>query len=617
MAKTTLIINFARPLIRGLAAAGCLCASCGTAFSSTDFNLIPQPKIIEIVADGYVMPVNSEPTIAYADSTLGWRSEQYALDITRDGISITAADDRGAVWATRTLSQLRRQDGKYPLVRVTDYPEFPIRGFLYDDGRNFVGTDIIKSYLDLMSEYKLNVFQWHLTDKPAWRIESHIYPVLNDGRFQRAGRDPGAYYTYDQIREVCEYARQRGIQVIPEIDMPGHSDYFRTAFGCQMETEEGRALLEECLSEFFNEIPSSMCPYVHIGSDEVHVPNPKEFMEWAQNYVRQHGRKTLSWDPGLEADSLTIRQFWRDGDPGNVEYPKGVPFVDSGMGYLNYHDPLLTPAKIYFHTPCGKGYADSKALGGIVCLWNDVRAADKNMIATHSGMAGGVMAFAERFWNGGVTSDSRLGTVLPEPGSDAMNRFEEFQRKISEHKNRWRGQTLSYWNPIHSTPWRMEVSSDSINETFDVYGDVLDLNALCVRHGIAPDIMLDCRLTRTIEAASDTVANYLIGFDAPARSNRISDGIPPQGQWENFGIITINGQEVRPPVWNEPGRYRYHFNTWAKPEEELPYTNEQLYWMREPIPVPLQKGINTIEVSLRRHFKGQRFHFGFVEVQSK
>lgn len=610
-----LITKHLTPRIGLITATGCLAASSVTAFGITDFDLIPQPKHIEIVAEGNVLPTHPEPAVSFVAAASGWRPEQYSVSITPDSILITAADKQGAVWASRTLAQLRRPDGTYPQVRITDYPEFPIRGFLYDDGRNFAGVDRIKEYLDLMSEYKLNVFQWHLTDKPAWRIESRCHPILNDGRFQRPGRDQGCYYTYDQIREVFDYAAQRGILVIPEIDMPGHSDFFRTAFGFTMETEEGRKVLEECLSEFFDEIPRSICPYVHIGSDEVHISNPKEFMDWAQTFVRKNGRRTLCWDPGLDADSLTIRQFWRDGNPGKIEYPKEVPFVDSGMGYLNYYDPLLMPAKIYFHTPCGKGYADDCALGGIICLWNDVRASDKDLVAPHSGMAGGIMAFAERFWNGGATADKWVGTILPEAGSDAMSGFEEFQRRMSAHKDRWLGRELSYWDPVRATPWQLEISADSVKASFEVYGDVLDLNELCARRGIGPDIMAECRLTRTIECAADTVARYRIGFDAPARSNRVSDGIPAQGQWENFGLIKVNGQEVLPPVWREPGLYRYHYNTWAKPEEELPYTDEQLYWMREPISVPLKKGSNIVSVSLRRHFKGQRFQFGFVEAR--
>lgn len=612
-----LITEYLQRNLRVIAVICGFAVSSESVFCNADFDIIPRPKHIEIVANRNVLPTHSEPAVSFADPASGWRPEQYSLAITPDSILITATDKQGVVWANRTLSQLRRPDGSYPLVRITDYPEFPIRGFLYDDGRNFAGTDRIKRYLDLMSEYKLNLFQWHLTDKPAWRIESRCYPVLNDGRFHRPGRDQGCYYTYDQIREIFEYAALRGIQVVPEIDMPGHSDYFRTTFGVTMESEEGRKILEECLSEFFDEIPQSICPYLHIGSDEVHISNPKEFMEWAQTFVRKHGRQPLCWDPGLVADSLTIRQFWRDGNPGKIEYPKNVPFVDSGMGYLNYYDPLLMPAKIYFHTPCGKGYADDYALGGIICLWNDVRASDKDLVAPHSGMAGGIMAFAERFWNGGATSENWVGTVLPEPGSDAMKGFEEFQSRMSAHKDRWLGPELSYWDPVRATPWRMEVSSDSLSAAFEVYGDVLDLNELCARHGIGPEIMLECRLTRSIECAADTIARYRVGFDAPARSNRISDGIPAQGKWENFGVITVNGQEVRPPVWHEPGLYRYHFNTWAKPEEELPYTDEQLYWMREPLLVPLKKGHNVIEVSLRRHFKGQRFQFGLVEAVSR
>ncbi len=102
-------------------------------------------------------------------------------------------------------------------------------------------------------------------------------------------------------------------------------------------------------------------------------------MRWAQDVIGRHGRRALVWDPGLPADSLTIRQFWREGRPNDLEYPKGVPFVDSGMGYLNNYDPLLSPFKIYFHPLCGTGSSDRHRLGGIICLWNDVRVADKTL----------------------------------------------------------------------------------------------------------------------------------------------------------------------------------------------------------------------------------------------
>ncbi len=584
----------------------------GRADNAAELDLVPMPRHIEWHG-GFVQPSNPEPAVSIVETP--GAAERYTLSITEDGVSVTASDERGAKWARRTLEQLKRPDGTYPLLRIEDYPEFPIRGFLYDDGRNFAGVERIKGYIDQISRYKLNVFQWHLTDRPAWRIESKAFPRLNDGRFQRAGRDQGKFYTYDEIRDVIRYAAERGVTVIPEIDMPGHSEYFQTTFGVPMDSPRGKEILEICLAEFFEEIPAEMCPIIHIGSDEVKIADPEAFMGWAQGYVRKHGREVMAWDPGLQTDSSTIRQFWRDGDPGKITYPSEVPFVDSGMGYLNYYDPLLMPAKIFFHTPCGGGRADSDALGGIVCLWNDVRVADKDLAAPHSGMAGGVMTFAERFWNGGATTDRWLGTTLPEPGSAEMERFEAFQKRLSGIKKRNAEPGLDYWEPIHATPWELRLRSDSIDVTTTVYGDVVDLDAVCRGLGLNPSAEVECRLTRSIEVGRDTIASYKIGFEAPARSNRISDGIAAQGKWPNYGTVMLNGVEIAPPIWNEPETYRYHYNTWAKPEEELPYTNEQLYWMRDPIELHLKKGSNRVELSLKRHFKGQRFQVGFVEAE--
>ncbi|MCM1071392.1 MAG: beta-N-acetylhexosaminidase [[Clostridium] fimetarium] len=605
-------ISIARHIILSLSA---IVASFDVSYAADTpvLDLVPMPRHIEWQGE-YAKPSRPEPVVSVGGGVMS-DPERYTLTITPDGVSITAADTRGVQWALRTLEQLKRPDGSYPLARIDDYPEFPIRGFMYDDGRNFAGVERVKGYIDQISRYKLNVFQWHLTDRPAWRIESRAYPRLNDGRFQRAGRDQGKYYTYDEIRDVIRYAGERGVTVIPEIDMPGHSEYFQTTFGVPMDSRRGMEILETCLAEFFAEIPAEMCPIIHIGSDEVRVADPDGFMRWAQDFARKHGRSVMAWDPGLVTDSTTIRQFWRDGDPGKVTYPSGVPFVDSGMGYLNYYDPLLMPAKIYFHAPCGSGRANADALGGIVCLWNDVRVADKDLVAPHSGMAGGVMAFAERYWNGGTTTDSWLGTTLPEPGSDAMKGFEAFQKRVSAIKRREPESGLGYWEPIHATPWEARLLTDSAEYTTKVYGDVIDLDAVCRGFGIEPAARVECRLTRSIEAGRDTVARYKIGFEAPARSNRISDGIAAQGSWANYGKVTINGVEIAPPVWNEPEAYRYHYNTWAKPEEELPYTNEQLYWMRDPIEIPLKKGSNRVELSIKRHFKGQRFQVGFVEAE--
>ena len=574
--------------------------------------LIPMPRSVKVASEKLVTPADRHIHTSL-DAPADWDDEQYSISIRARRIEIRAKTQRGIIWAHSTLAQLRDSRGRLPQVDIEDRPEFPIRGFMWDDGRNFVGTEIIRHYIDMMSACKLNVFHWHLTDYPAWRIECRAYPRLNDPQYQRPGRDTGRYYTYDQIRDIIGYARQRGIMVIPEIDMPGHSAYFRTAFGCGMDSPQGRAILERCIAEFCAEIPADLCPCIHIGSDEVRIDDPQGFMRWSQDVVRSHGRRTLVWDPGLPADSLSIRQIWRESASAAADVPQGVPFVDSSMGYLNYYDPLLFPAKVFFHTPCGDGKAGPTALGGILCMWNDVRAADKPRIEHHNGMAAGMLAFAERFWNGGRTADRYIGTLLPEPSSDAMQRFERFQRRMEAHKQNFMAEQMRFWRPIHASEWQVELTADSTVHTLTAWGDAIDLDALCRQCGIDRAAQVRCRMTRTIESDCDTVRRFRAGFESPARSNRISDGIAAQGCWPNRGRVTVNGRELAPPQWHEPGAYCFHFNTWARPEEEHPYTDEQLYWMREPVEVELHRGTNLIEIRLERHFPGQRFHAAFVE----
>lgn len=169
------------------------------------------------------------------------------------------------------------------------------------------------------------------------------------------------------------------------------------------------------------------------------------------------------------------------------------------------------------------GRYDGECIGGIICLWNDVRVADKNLLVPHNGLAGGVLPFSERAWCG-------------------------------------------------PAEYRAEYA------------------------GVPAKMPFMCRLTRKIHGDSDTTRYFKIGFEAPARSNRISDGVASQGEWPNFGSISVNGISIAPPVWNEPNTYRYHYNTWARPEEELPYTDEQLYWMRAPAAVALHKGENEVVI---------------------
>lgn len=588
----------------------CLLTACRTEVSTLEM-LIPQPREASLTSHRLYPAADivvSAPDTVPAD----WNAERYSLTIRKGQATIVCATPQAEVWARRTLDQLKDDQGRWPEVVIEDWPEFPLRGFLFDTGRNWIPVTLIKHYIDILSDYKLNAFHWHLTDNPAWRIQSYCHPELNDGQYQTKDRDQGRFYTYDEIRDVIAYARERGVMVIPEIDMPGHSRYFDATFGTAMHTDEGRAILEECIAEFCREIPADLCPYFHIGSDEVRVPDPDGFMRWAENTVRSHGRIAMAWDPGLVCDSLTVRQVWRGGIITTEKGRNHSPYVDSSMGYLNNEDPELNPYRVYFHTPCFTGQSSDHALGGILCLWNDVRQPEKELLAPHSGMCGGVMAFAERFWNGGVKSEGGLSSNFVAPDSSKMQEYMRFQQRMVYHKTHLHPDDMAYWQPVQPTPWELHLQWNDRDTTVTAYGDVIQLSELYNSLHISNRDTVYCTARRQLVSPRARTAQVRIGFESTSRSNRIADGIPQQGEWPCQGSVTVNGVAVEPPVWQEPGAYCYHTN--VRDKDENPITNEQLYWMRPAQPVALQKGVNEIEFRAVRAFNSGRFVLAFQEV---
>lgn len=379
--------------------------------------------------------------------------------------------------------------------------------------------------------------------------------------------------------------------------MPGHSAYFKNAFGFTMDSEDGKKILEKCIAEFCEEIPVSMCPYLHIGSDEVYINDPKGFMHFAEGLCKKYGRVAMAWDPGLPSDSTTIRQIWNTAAGSNAaSTKKGGRYVDSFMGYLNYYDPIYFTNKVFLHTACAQEIPDTtNALGGILCLWNDVRVVDKTRIALHNGMINGMMVFAERFWNAANGSWEELVA---------------FEDKMSFHKNTLLKNHDIRWYPNAKTIWKIKINE---SDTLLAYGGAIDLDDLSAQNSIVINDTTSAWAFTEIHSDHDTCVKAWVGFEAAARSNRISAGIAEQGKWENGGRFFVNDNEISPSQkWNEPGKYKYHYNTWAKPEEELPYTDEQFYWMREPVIIPLKQGRNEIKMYIPKTFKGQRWSFGLL-----
>jgi len=336
--------------------------------------------------------------------------ESYTLEVTSGGATLEAPTTVGALRGLETVLQLIDSDsaGWYlPAARIEDRPRFPWRGLLIDVGRHFEPPEVIKRQLDGMAAVKLNVLHWHLSEDQGFRVESRRYP-----RLQQLGSD-GLYYTQEQIRDIVAYARDRGIRVIPEFDMPGHSTAWFVGypayssargpyaierhFGVFVPTfDPTRAETYQFLDGFIAEMAALFPdPYWHIGGDEVEGSqwrtNPKirAFMRARrlenngalQAYfnrrlaaiLARHGKRMVGWDEILHPDlpQTTVVQSWR-GQSSLVEGAKrGYRGILSAGWYL---DAMRTAAVHYLVDPLPQGNglsteAAARVLGGEACMW--------------------------------------------------------------------------------------------------------------------------------------------------------------------------------------------------------------------------------------------------------
>lgn len=163
--------------------------------------------------------------------------EAYRLIVRPAKILVEATTEKGVYWAMQTLAQLGRDDAKglcFEGCEITDWPAFRVRGFLHDVGRRYISVDEIKREIRLLSKFKVNVFHWHLTENQSWRLQSKIFPMLNDSA--NTTRMPGLFYTLDEARDLVDFAKRHNVLLIPEIDMPGHSEAFVRTFRHDMQS---------------------------------------------------------------------------------------------------------------------------------------------------------------------------------------------------------------------------------------------------------------------------------------------------------------------------------------------------------------------------------------------
>lgn len=383
----------------------------------------------------YHFSFSLDPTIP---SKLG--REGYRLLVHTNGVMVSARTEAGIAHAVQTILQMipPKHDSKRPLRlrqgSIQDYPRFPWRGLHLDCSRHFFTVEEIKRYLDYMAMLKLNVFHWHLIDEGGWRMEVKKYPLLTSigawrtktpevwgGKLEFPGSDSkeqlyGGYYTQEEIRHIVSYAAKRHIEVVPEIEMPGHilpAVWAYPHLGCEGSNDRPKAIfptyafcvgkestyqfLYDVLTETMELFPSKI---IHIGGDEVNqnqwlkckdcrtfmarngIADSKElqsrFMKRIEGFLNSKGRLLMGWDEILEGGLApkAMVMSWR-GTQGGIEAAKSghkVVMSPTSHCYFDYSYTSTPTEKVYDFDPIPEELVGSErdlVLGGQANVWTE------------------------------------------------------------------------------------------------------------------------------------------------------------------------------------------------------------------------------------------------------
>ena len=391
------------------------------------------------------------------DRAAGDGPEAYTLTVSPAGVRIAAPKAEGVLWGVQTLRQLlppsfdstagaRPSSWTVPAVTIRDAPRFIWRGALFDAGRHFFPAAFVKRFVDLLSRYKLNVLHWHLTEDQGWRLQIRRYPSLTAvgaWRTEQDGTRYGGFYTQREVRDVVEYARLRGVTVVPEIEMPGHSVAAIASYpwlGCTGDSipvanrwgvfpdvycprPATFAFLRHVLDEVLALFPSR---YVHIGGDEVPkdrwkacadcqalmrsegLKNEAElegwFIERISRYLASRGRRLVGWDEITEGHLApdAVVEVWRNAATTDSVARMGHDVVASPSSdvYIDHSPGDLTLARVYAFDPVPPGLTGAQAahiLGSEAPLWSEgITPVNFDLMAFPR-----LLAFAEALWTSG------------------------------------------------------------------------------------------------------------------------------------------------------------------------------------------------------------------------
>ncbi len=565
---------------------------------------------------------------AYDYTLEGYDNEGYQLIVETNAITIKAVKPIGVIRAAQTLAQLAEgyEEGQAAIetVEITDWAAFKLRGYMHDVGRSFISVAELKKHIDLLSRFKVNTFHWHFTENQAWRFEVEGYPQLTSD--ESMTRFAGKYYTQAECREVAAYAHERGVTIIPEIDMPGHSEAFHRAMGFDMQTDEGVAVLKEVLTQVAAVFPNA--PYIHIGADEKGITYPN-FLGIMADHIHGLGRKMIVWNPisgvSINSNMCDMTQMWSSRGTDI----KGVPDIDCRYNYTNHFDVFADVVGIYKSNIYYADKGSEEIAGTISAYWNDRKTPTEEDIVKQNNMYANVLASAERAWigskvNGAEGYIEKLGTTLPNSG-EVYEEFKSWEERFLFHKaNSLKDEPIPYVKQTN-VRWRITdpfpnggnsgatfapdqyatSTNDAglIPETFTHEGKtyytgmatgagiylrhVWGNNIIPTYYGSTNHSNMTAYAWTYVYSPKAQKVGAQIEFQNYGRSEH--DKTPNADKWDRKGSdIWINGTRINPPTWKTPG---------FDPTNEDDLFNEN-FSAREPIEVSLKQGWNKVFLKL-------------------
>jgi len=339
-------------------------------------SVIPAPVSIEVHDEWRDV---AQPQLALGG---GQPAEGYTLEVDGAGIRIEASDEAGLFYGQQTVRHLV-VDGRVPFTRIDDHPRFAYRGAMLDVARHFFGVEDVKRYLDDIALLKLNHLHLHLTDDQGWRIQVDSWPELTVAGAATGIGGTGGHYTKDQYRQIVEYAASRFITIVPEIDMPGHTNAASVAYPELSDTPvtpyEGievgfssLAIRSEATYLFVDDVVRELAevtpgPYLHLGGDESLSTTDEDFLYFigrATAIAAKYGKTLVGWHEmgrSTELPAGTIGQYWSFTTPQEGAAEHTLSFVEQGgrvimspadVSYLDMkYDPLTDLGLIWANGP--------------------------------------------------------------------------------------------------------------------------------------------------------------------------------------------------------------------------------------------------------------------------